>query len=206
MGAYTKCAWCGRTIEKSGWNQFVSHNTMGLAGKQKNSYCSKKCEIEANAAQGGGDNSNYQGGSGGSSSGGGFFGSIINADAPKKAAEMSMTPEQIRAKAEADAQRRKEVEESDKQFIDSTKKFFGSTMSKIMPGKFTDKAKEARDHHKKMQDLEVDIKIALAKSNNEQALELIKLLRHDSTYLVDGTTTSYSDYWEQKRQDYLNKI
>jgi hypothetical protein len=202
MSTHAKCKWCGRTFEKSGWNQFASHNTFGLAGKE--AYCSKRCQMEAEAnAGGGGDNSSS---GGGQSSGGGFFGSIINADATKKAAEMSMTPEQIRAKAEVDAQRRKEVDDSNQQFIDSTKKLFGSTLSKIMPGKFTDKAKEARDHHKKMQDLEVDIKIALAKNNNEQALELIRLLRHGSTYLVDGTTTSYSDYWEQKRQDYLNKI
>ncbi|MEI7596522.1 MAG: hypothetical protein WCK02_12295 [Bacteroidota bacterium] len=80
MADYTKCAWCGRTIEKSWGNKFLSHNTMGLAGKQKDSYCSTKCEKEAEAAQsggGGGNNSNSQSGGGnqggGSSSGGGFF-------------------------------------------------------------------------------------------------------------------------------------
>jgi len=85
MGDYVKCAWCGRSIEKSGWNKFVAHNTMGFGGKQKGSFCSKKCELEAEAAQGGGGNQgggnqNYQGGGGnqggGSSSGGGFFSKI----------------------------------------------------------------------------------------------------------------------------------
>jgi|GEM_PF-2805914 hypothetical protein len=85
MGDYVKCSWCGRSIEKSGWNKFVAHNTMGLGGKQKGSFCSKKCELEAEAAQGGGGNQgggnqNYQGGGGnqggGSSSGGGFFSKI----------------------------------------------------------------------------------------------------------------------------------
>lgn len=47
MGNYTKCAWCGCMIEKNAWNKFVSHNTMGIGGKQKDSYCSKKCQTEA---------------------------------------------------------------------------------------------------------------------------------------------------------------
>lgn len=62
MGDYTKCAWCGRTIEKSWGNRFLSHNTMGLAGKQKDSYCSTKCEREAEAANSGGNNANQGGG------------------------------------------------------------------------------------------------------------------------------------------------
>lgn len=62
MGDYTKCAWCGRTIEKSGFNKFLSHNTAGLAGKQKDSYCSTKCENEAEAAQEKGNSSNQSSG------------------------------------------------------------------------------------------------------------------------------------------------
>ena len=65
MGDYVKCSWCGRTIEKSGWNKFVSHNTMGLGGKQKGSYCSTKCEREAEAANSGGNNTNQGGGGSG---------------------------------------------------------------------------------------------------------------------------------------------
>lgn len=58
MSEYTKCAWCGKTMEKNMFNQFLSHNTMGLAGRQKNSYCSKRCQREAEAAeQGNGSNS-----------------------------------------------------------------------------------------------------------------------------------------------------
>lgn len=79
MSQYTKCAWCGGPVEKNLLNKFLSHNTMGLAGKQKDSYCSTKCEKEAEASQRGGGNQgggnqNYQGG--GSSSGGGFFSKI----------------------------------------------------------------------------------------------------------------------------------
>jgi hypothetical protein len=60
MGDYAKCKWCGRKFEKKGWNKFLSHNTMGLAGKE--AYCSTKCENEAKAASGDGSNSNQGGG------------------------------------------------------------------------------------------------------------------------------------------------
>jgi len=49
--AYTRCAWCERTIEKKGVNKFLSRITMGIAGKQKYSYCSKKCQLEAEAVE-----------------------------------------------------------------------------------------------------------------------------------------------------------
>lgn len=49
MGKYTKCKWCGKKFEKSGWNQFVSHNTFGIGGKE--SYCSKACKQAAEAAK-----------------------------------------------------------------------------------------------------------------------------------------------------------
>jgi len=45
MGDYSKCKWCGKTFEKSGWNQFKSGYTLGIAGKE--AYCSKRCETEA---------------------------------------------------------------------------------------------------------------------------------------------------------------
>lgn len=45
MGDYSKCKWCGKTFEKSGWNQFKSGYTLGIAGKEV--YCSKRCETEA---------------------------------------------------------------------------------------------------------------------------------------------------------------
>ena len=51
MSEYTKCAWCGKTMEKNMFNRVLSHNTMGLAGRQKNSYCSKKCQRAAEAAE-----------------------------------------------------------------------------------------------------------------------------------------------------------
>lgn len=47
MGDYANCAWCGRRIEKSGWNKLISRNTKGILGRQKHSYCSKQCEMKA---------------------------------------------------------------------------------------------------------------------------------------------------------------
>jgi cation transport ATPase len=46
MSNYTKCAWCGTMVEKNIMNKFISNNTYGLAGKQKNTFCSIKCERE----------------------------------------------------------------------------------------------------------------------------------------------------------------
>lgn len=45
-----RCQWCGEKFElKSNWNKLLSSQTFGLAGKEK--YCSKKCEVAAQAAQ-----------------------------------------------------------------------------------------------------------------------------------------------------------
>ena len=60
-GEYAKCKWCGKTFEKGILNKFLAFNTMGLAGKE--SYCSTKCESEAQGNSGGG------GGGGGNNSG-----------------------------------------------------------------------------------------------------------------------------------------
>ena len=51
MGEFTECSRCGETIEKNGRNKFVSFNAMELAGRQRNSYCSKKCQLEAEPAE-----------------------------------------------------------------------------------------------------------------------------------------------------------
>lgn len=79
---YTRCVWCGRTIEKKGVNKFLSRNTMGIAGKQKNSYCSKKCQLEAQAAENGStalQNSQNQGfPTGANASGGGDNVTVVN--------------------------------------------------------------------------------------------------------------------------------
>ncbi len=123
MGNYTKCAWCGRTIEKSGWNKFVSYNTMGLAGKQKDSFCSKKCQMEAEAAQSGGRN---QGGAGN------FSEPSVEAERQKekviadkeiKLKQMDLDEERRKEEEIKEAKAKKEKETKIEQYKSENKKF-----------------------------------------------------------------------------------
>jgi hypothetical protein len=56
MSDYFKCAWCGRSFEKSGGSKFLSGASMGLSNLGKK-YCSKSCEHSAENSKNG-DNSN----------------------------------------------------------------------------------------------------------------------------------------------------
>jgi hypothetical protein len=52
MSNYYKCAWCGRSFEKSGGSKFLSGATMGLSNLGKK-YCSKSCEHSAELSKNG---------------------------------------------------------------------------------------------------------------------------------------------------------
>ena len=47
-----KCAWCGRSFEKSGGSKFLSGASLGFSDLGKK-YCSKACEHAAEEAKNG---------------------------------------------------------------------------------------------------------------------------------------------------------
>lgn len=114
---------------------------------------------------------------------------------PQVIVQETKSAEQIKAEAEADAQRRKEVEESDAKFFDGIKKLF--------LGK---KNKAAKELHSKLEEIEADIRIAISKGDKDEAGRLIRQLKHDSNLFVPKTSISYSKYWADKREECLNKL
>ena len=126
---------------------------------------------------------------GGSSQGGGYSGS------PQVIVQEAKSPEQIKAEADAEAQKRKEVKESDAKFFDGIKKLF--------LGK---KNKAAKELHSKLEEIEADIRIAISKGDKDEAGRLIRQLKHDSTLFVPKTSISFSKYWADKREECLNKL
>lgn len=121
---------------------------------------------------------------GGSSQGGGYSGS------PQVIVQETKSAEQIKAEADAEAQKRKEVEESDAKFFDGIKKLF--------LGK---KNKAAKELHSKLEEIEADIRIAISKGDKDEAGRLIRQLKHDSTLFVPKTSISFSKYWADKREE-----
>lgn len=99
------------------------------------------------------------------------------------------------AELRAEAQLRKEVDESDARFFDSIKKLF---MGK--------KNKAAKELHVKLEEIEADFKIALAKGDKDEAGKMLRQLKHDSNLFVPNTNTSYNKYWAEKRERYLNQL
>ena len=51
-----------------------------------------------------------------------------------------------------------------------------------------------------------DIDIAIAMNNKEEALAQIKNLQHTSTHKIPETEVSYTDYWNNKRKEYISKL
>lgn len=182
-GYYAKCEWCGTSFEKSGINKFLAHNTMGIAGSQK--YCSKRCENEAEAASGS-DSSSGKSGSGSS-----FMKDFVSSSDSSS----GKSAERIRAKAEANAQAAKRVDESDAKFNDSIKKLVLFPLNK-----------KAKELHSKLEEMETDISIAISKGNVDEAAGLIRQLKHGSSFFVPKTNTTYSQYWAEKREYYLAKF
>ncbi len=135
-----------------------------------------------------------QGISGARSGGGGNF-SNSQFSNPQVIVQETKSAEQIRAEAEAEAQQRKEVNESDARFFDGAKKLF-------MFGK----NKAAKELHHQLEEIEADIRVAIAKGDKDKAGDLIRKLKHDSTFFIPGTNITYSKYWADKREECLNKL
>jgi len=146
--------------------------------------CSSKCARDYNIHRintGSGNSSSSK------SSGKSFVSSFVDDDDDKR----PKTSEEIAA----EERQRKEVAESDARFFDGFKKLF-------MGGK----NKAAKELHSKLEEIESDIRVAISKGDKDKAGELIRQLKHDSTFFVSGTNVTYSKYWADKREECLNKL
>ena len=187
MGAYDfNCANCGKTgagkptggstLAPNGW---VWNKSFGFGRK---AFCSNRCLDEYNSR-----NSSSESSSTSKQKSGGVISSFLNDDDEKRP--------KTEAEIVADERKRKEVQESDARLFDSIKKLF--------LGK---KNKAAKELHSKLEEIEADIRVALAKGDKDEVGKLIRQLKHDSNLFVPKTNISYNKYWAEKREECLNKL
>lgn len=172
------CKWCNKKYEKG--------NNALIFIKLGSDFCSKKCETAFN-------NSNGSNSSQSSNSRNVEINDNRTAEQITALAEAEAIKRQ--AKTEAEAARRKQMDDSDDQFIDSIKKLF--------LGK---KNKAAKELHSQLEEIEADIRVAISKGDKDEAGKLIRQLKHDSNLFVPKTSTPYSKYWADKREECLNKL
>ena len=231
MANYAKCKWCGKTFEKSGWNQFVSHNTMGMGGKE--SYCSAKCKMEA---EGNNESASTHSSSKSPHS--------DNSDERNlEAARVGMEKE--RHEADLEIQRKQQAQEEQRMreqradelraqgrttqaFITEHIKTIG-IVALILAGcvffiyqHFSSISKEkelvvneqkAAEIHLQLESLEDQIKLAVQSGDKGKALELANQLVHPMH--IQWKTENkgffkdypyYDDWWEKKRLEYKDQI
>jgi ribosomal protein L24E len=169
------CKWCGRKYQKG--------NNALIFIKLGSDFCSKKCETAYNAGHG-------------------------NQSDNSRKVEITdhRTSEQITAQAEAEAIKRQskmEAEAARKKRMDDDNDQFFDSIKKLFLGK---KNKAAKELHSQLEEIEADIRIAISKGDLDEAGKLIRQLKHDSNLFVPKTNTSYSKYWADKREECLNKL